>query len=297
MKSICPTCKGPLYLPDNTQSLQKWSVLCARCRAIYLAYPGTVVGAWLRYSYHHRVVYQAHIHLQTGSTKTVGLDKLLNIDEPIVLLAPFKGLGKLKSILVIETQTASPYFLIHPRQHLRKYQLCGAIWMAILIVWLGLSWQGPMGAIAVVAMISSLAIATAISRVNRGEENTPQIRDRLLLEQRLIKHSDVWGKRLDQLEKELSSLHRINRRLRPYDENQLFRIGSVSKDPRERRHFEDKHRILSDLVGCYLPAKDLIDTSIPIMQLTEEVPLDLKNKLLSFSQKIEHLEKQYQVND
>lgn len=279
------------------QSVRKWSVLCSRCHSIYLASPGTVLGAWLRYSNPQRVVYQARIHLQTGSTKTVELAKQLNINEPVILVMPLKGLGRLKPMLLLEIQTISSYFLIHPHQHIRRYQLYGAIVTAVLMIWLGLWLEGAINAIAIMAMVSALAAAIAISRVNRGTETNPQIRDRLLFEQRLLKYSDEWGQRLHHLEEELSKLHRVNQRLLPYDENQLFRIGSLSKDLRERRYFEDRYHRLTELIERYLLAKDLIETSIPIIQLTEEVPLDLWEQLLGFAQEIKHLEEQYQGDD
>lgn len=297
MKSICPTCKNPLYIPDDNQSLTKGSVLCSRCHAIYLACAGTVVGAWLGYSNHRRVVYQTRIHLQNGSTKTVGLEKLIDIEEPIVLLTPLKGLGRLKPILLIERKTASPLTLIHPRQQSRKFQLQGAIGTAILIVFLGLALKGTIDAIVFVAIVSGLAVAATITRINRGEEKNLQLRSRLLIEQRLFRRSDDWGQRLSQLHKELSSIYHIIQQLRSYDEKQLFRISSLSKNPEERRYFENRYRILSELVECYLLAKSLIDTSIPIIQLTTEVPLDLNEKLSNFAQKIEYLEREYRMNN
>lgn len=249
------------------------------------------------YSYHRRVVYPTRIHLHTGSTKTVGLEKLINIDEPIVLLTPLKGLGKLKPILLIETKTANSMVLVHPRQQIRNFQLQGAIGTAILILWLGLGLKGAIDAIVVVAIVSSIAVAIAIAKVNRGQENNPQLRGRLLLEQRLFKQSDDWGQRLYQLQKELSSLYRTIQQLRPYDENQLFRIDSLSKHPRELRYFENRYHLLSELIECYLLAKSLIDTSAPIIQLTAEVPLDLREQLSNFAQKIEHLEQEYRLID
>lgn len=297
MKSICPTCKSPLYIPDEGQSLRRWSVLCSCCHAIYFASPGTVVGAWLRYRYRQQVVYQAQVHLQTGSTKTVELDKLININEPIVLLTPLKGLGKLKPILLIETKTATPIFLVHPRQHIRKLQLQGVIWTTIPIVLLGLSLQGTIDTIVVVAVVSSLVALIAISRLNRGEENNPQLRSRLCLEQQLLRQSDGWDQRLQQLQKELSSLHHVQQRLLPYDENQRFRIDSLSKVPRGRRYFEDRCHRLNKLIKHYILAKDLIDSSIYSIQLTEEVHADLRDQLIEFTQEIEHLEEQYQAKN
>jgi len=272
-------------------------VLCSRCHAIYFASIGTVVGAWLRYSYRQRVIYQAQLHLQTGSTKTVELEKLINIDEPIVLLTPLKGLGKLKPILLIETKTANSIFLVHPRQHIRKLQLQGAIWTTILTIWLGLSLNGALNTIVVVAVVSSLVVSIAIFRLNRGEENNPQLRSRLFLEQRLLRQSDGWSQRLHQLQKELSNLHRVKQRLLPYSKDQRFRIDSLSKTPRERRYFEDRYHRLSKLVAHYILAKELIDSSIQTIQLTEEVQIDFGNQLIAFTQEIEHLEEQYQGNN
>lgn len=297
MKSICPTCKGSLYLPDDNQSSRKWSVLCTRCHAIYMATPGTVIGVWLSYSNRHRVVYQARIHLQTGSTKTVALEQQINNSEPVILVTPLKGLGKLKPILLLETENENSHLLIHPRQQVRLLQIQGAIWTAILVLYLGLSLKGAVNAIVIVAMVSSFAVATTISRVSRGAENNPQIRGRLFLEQQLIKHSIDWGQRLYQLEKELSNLQRVNQSLRPYDEKQLFRIDSLSKNPRERRYFEDRYHRLSELIERYQFVKDLIDTNIPIIQLTKEVPLNLVDQFLDLAQEIEYLEEQYRVNE
>lgn len=297
MKSICPACKSPLYLPNNSQSAQKRSVLCSDCHSIYLAFPGTVLGSWLSYSNPKQVLYQARIHLQTGSIKTVELAKQLNIDEPVVLITPLKGLGKLKPMLLLETQSVRSYFLIHPHQHIHRYQLYGAVGTAILTIWLGLSLEVAISVIVVVALVSGLAVATAISRVNRGVENNPQIRDRLRFEQRLLKYSDEWGQRLHQLEEELSTLHRAIQSLLHYDENQLFRIGSLSKTPRERHYFEDRYRRLSELIECYVLAEDMIDTSILNIDLTGELPLDLWDQLLTLAQEIKHLEEQYQVDN
>lgn len=297
MKSICPTCKGPLYLPDENQSLRKWSVLCVRCHAIYLATPGTIIGAWLRYSYLQRVVYQARIRLQTGSTKTVELDSLISIGEPIILLTPLKGIGQLKPILLLEKRTRSSYFLIHPQQEIRKYQLYGIILAAMLVISLGIVLQGSLDMIIIAGIVSSLAVATVISRVTRGEEDTPQTRDRLILEQRLIKRSDEWEHRLDQLEKELARLLQLHHTLQPYEETKLFRIDSLSKQPRDRLYFEKRYHLIQELVGCYKVAKDLIDYNVLIIQLTQEVPVDLVDQLLGFTQDIEHLEYQYQIDD
>lgn len=297
MKSICPTCKSPLYLPNNNQSVRERSVLCSGCHSIYLVSPGTVLGAWLCYGNPQRVVYQARIHLQTGSNKAVKLAKQLNINEPVVLITPLKGLGKLKPMLLLETQSVSSSFLIHPYQHIRKYQLYGAVGTAILIIWLGLLLKVVISVIVVVALVSGLAAASAISRVNRGVENNPQIRDRLLFEQRLLKYSDEWGQRLSQLEEELSTLHRAIQSLLNYDENQLFKISSLSKTPRERHYFEDRYHRLSELIECYVLAEDMIDTSILNIDLTGEVPLDLWDQLLTLAQEIKHLEEQYQVDD
>lgn len=272
-------------------------MLCTRCHAIYIATPGTVIGVWLSYSNRHRVVYQARIHLQTGSTKTVALEQQINNSEPVILVTPLKGLGKLKPILLLETENENSHLLIHPRQQVRLLQIQGAIWTAILVLYLGLSLKGAVNAIVIVAMVSSFAVATTISRVSRGAENNPQIRGRLFLEQQLIKHSIDWGQRLYQLEKELSNLQRVNQSLRPYDEKQLFRIDSLSKNPRERRYFEDRYHRLSELIERYQFVKDLIDTNIPIIQLTKEVPLNLVDQFLDLAQEIEYLEEQYRVNE
>ncbi|WP_299405493.1 hypothetical protein [Acaryochloris sp. IP29b_bin.148] len=296
MKSICPTCQSTLYIPNDKQYLRKCSVLCSNCHSIYFASTGTVVGAWLGYSYHRRAVYQARIQLDTGATKTVALNKLIKIDEPIVLLTPLKGLGKLKPILLIEKKTANPVILVHPRQNIRKFQLQGAIGAAILIFGLGLALQGAIAAIIVAAIASSFAVAIAIARVHRGGEENPQIRSRLLLEQRLLRQSADWGQRVQQLQKEFSHLYHTIQRLRPYDEDQLFQIDSLSKKPKERRYFENRYHILSELIEYYLLAKSLIDTSVPIIQLTAEIPLDLKAQLSNFDQRIKHLEHEYQVD-
>lgn len=297
MKSVCPTCKSPLYLPNNNPSVRKWSVLCVRCHSIYLVSSGTVIGAWLRYSNPQQAVYQARIHLQTGLTKTVELAKQLNIDEPVVLITPLRGLGKLKPRLLIETQSGSSCFLMHPQQYIRRYQLYGAVGIALLITWLGLSLRGTIDVIVVVALVSGLAAAIAVSRVAKGAANNPQICERLRFEQRLLRCSDKWGQRLHELEGESSRLHRVIQRLLPYDESQLFRIGSLSEHLRERRHFEDQYHCLSELIECYVLAKDLIDTSVLDIQLTGEVPLDLWDRLLDFAQEIKHLEEQYQADD
>ncbi len=276
--------------------MRKWSVLCSNCGAIYQATSGMVIGAWLRFTHGHRDVYQARIQMKTGSTKTVEMEQLIDANILVVVVTPLNGLGKLKPISLIEIQTQHSHLLIHPQQQILKYQSYGAIGIIILVVCLGLSFKGTMDAIFVVAIVCSLAAVAIMSRVYRGRESNPQIRNRLLLEQRLIKQSDHWGEQLQQLEKELSKLHQINQRLLPYDENTLFQISSLSKKPRERQYFENRYHSLSELIECYILAKNLIDTSLPIIQLTEEVPFDLVDQVSDFIQDIQHLESRYRAN-
>lgn len=296
MKINCPTCKSLLYIPDDKQSLRKCSVLCSHCHSTYLVSAGTVVASWLGYSNHHRVIYNARVHLQTGSIKTVELAKLVGIGAPIVLLTPLKGVGRLNPILLIETNAESTLLLVHPRQKIRKFQLQGAIGTGILIFSLGIVLQGTISAIAGAAIVSSLVVAITVKKIYRGEEKNLKLRDRLLLVQQLLRRSDDWGQRFCQLHTEFSSLYRVTQQLQPYGENQVFEINSLSKYPRERHYFENRYHSLSELIECYLLAKSLVDTSVPEIQSTAEVPLDLNEKLLEFSQKIEYLEQKYRVN-
>lgn len=296
MKINCPTCKSYLYIPDDKQSLRKCSVLCSHCHSTYLASAGDVVGAWLGYSNHHRVIYHARIHLQNGSIKTVELEKLIGIGTSIILLTPLKGVGKLNPILLIETNTEITMLLIHPRQQMHKVQVLSAMATGILILLLGIVLQGSMGAIVAVAMVSSLVVAITIKRIYRGEEKNLQLRHRLLLIQQLLRRSDDWGQRFCQLHSEFSSLYSVTQQLQPYAKNHVFEINSLSTLPRERRYFDNRYHILSELIECYLHAKSLVDTSIPAIQSTAEVPLDLNEKLLEFSQQIEYLEQKYRIN-
>lgn len=296
MKIICPTCKSFLYLPDDKQSLRKCSVVCSHCHSTYLVSAGAVVGAWLGYSNHHRVIYQARIHLENGSIKTVELEKLISIGASIILLTPLKGVGRLSPMLLIEMNTKSNMLLVHPRQKICKFQLQGAIVTGILILLLGMVLQGAMTVIVVVASVSSLAVAITVQKIYRGEEKNLQLRDRLLLVQQLLKRSDDWGQRFCQLHTEFSNLYRLTKQLQPDAENHRFEINSLSQHSRECRYFENRYHILSELIECYLLAKSLVDTSVPEIQLTAEVPFDLNDKLLEFSQQIEYLEQKYRVN-
>lgn len=293
MKSICPTCKSPLYLPDNNQPLRQWSVLCSKCHASYQASPGRVLGAWLKFSQGRRNVYQARIKLQTGLIKSVTMRRLINVGIPIVLITPLQGLGKLRPILLIETQTNHSHLLIHPQQQIFKYQLFAVLGITLLVLGLGLSLQVMIGVVVITAIVSSAIAVMGMSRLYRGKEKNTQKRNRLFLEQRLIRQSERWGEKLQKAEAELLKLRQVNQRLLPYDKASVFRISSFSNKPKKRQYFERKYQCLNDLVERYILAKDLIDTSISIIQLTEEVPVDLIEQLSSFAQEIKDLEEQY----
>lgn len=296
MKINCPTCNSFLYIPNDKQSLRKCSVLCSHCHSTYLVTAGTVVGAWLGYSNHHRVIYHARIHLQTGSIKTVDLENLIGTGTSIVLLTPLKGIGRLNPILLIDMNTESTMLLIHPRQQISRFQLQGAIGTGGLIFLLGIVLQGTISMIVIVAILSSLTVALTIKKIFRGKEKNIKLRDRLLLVQLLLRRSDAWGQRFSQLHTEFASLYRVTHQLQPYAKDHMFTINSLSTIPRECRYYENRYHILSELIECYLHAKSLIDTSIPEIQLTAEVPLDLNERLSKFSHKIEYLEQKYRVN-
>lgn len=296
MKSICPTCNSTLFVPNDNRSLRKSLVLCSRCHSIYMVSAGTVVKAWLEYSNHRRVVYQVRIHLQNGFFKTVGLDHQINIEGPIVLLTPLKGLGRLNPVLLVEAKTGRNFHLIHPRQQIRKFQFRGAIGAAALIVCLGMGLKGTISTIVFGAVVSGIAVSTVIKKIHRGEEKNLQLRDRLLLEQHLLKQSEVWGQRFSKLHQELSILYTITHPLSPDAKHQAFCINALAEHPQEQHYYENRYNMLNELIEHYLLAKSLVDTSVPLMQLTSEVPNDLNDKLIKFAQKIEHLEHEYQVN-
>ena len=296
MKINCPTCKRFLYIPNDKQSLRKCSVLCSHCHSSYLVSAGAVVGAWLRYSNDHRVIYHARIHLQNGSIKTVELETLIGIGTSIVVLTPLTGIGRLIPILLIEMNTLSTMLLIHPRRQICRFQLQGAIATGVLTFLIGIVLKGAINVIVVGAILSSLAVAITIKKIYRGEEKNIELRDRLLLVQQLLRKSDNWGQRFRQLRTEFSSLYRVTRQLQPYAEDHILERNALATLPKERHYFENRYHILSELIEFYLLAKSLVDTSIPEIQSTAKVPVDLNQKLSDFSQQIEYLEQKYRVN-
>ncbi len=294
MKSTCPTCKRPLFLPDDHQTLRKWQVICSNCYRLFQAEPGVVIGAWLGFSHNQQDIYLARIQMRTGSTKTVETDQLIGANIPIVLLTPVNGLGHLQPISLVEVKTYQSHFLRHPQQQILKYQRYSTIGVSIIVVCLSLSIQGAFAFILIVAVISSLFIGKLISRVLRQKQHYPQTQNRLILEQRLIQQSDNWGEKLQQLELELSKLHQANKQLLSYSEDEVFHVRSISNKPRKRQYFENKYYRLGELIEQYILAKNWIDINIPIILLTEEVPVDLLSQLSKFSSQVKDLENRYQ---
>lgn len=293
MKSTCPICKRSLYLPDDHQSLRKWQVICSHCYSLYQAEPGVVIGAWLGFSHNHQNIYLARIQMRTGSTKTVELDQLIGANIPILLITLASGLGHLQPILLVEVKTKQPHFLPHPQRQFLKCQRYTAIGVSIVGLGIGLSIQGRLASIIIVAVFSSLFVGRFLSKVWRSKTHNPKIQNRLILEQRLIKQSNAWGEQLQQLEIETTKLQQANQRLLPYSQDEFFHIRSISDKPRKRQYFENKYYRLSELIEYYILGKNLIDINIPIIQLTEEVPDDLISQLSNLSSQIKDLEHRY----
>ncbi|KAI9132028.1 hypothetical protein [Acaryochloris sp. CCMEE 5410] len=166
----------------------------------------------------------------------------------------------------------------------------------ILIFLIGIVLKGAINVIIVAAILCSLAIAITINKIYRGEEKNVELRDRLLLVQQLLRKSDNWGQRFRQLRTEFSSLYRVTHQLQPYAEDHISKRNALSTLQKKRHYFEKRYHILSELIEYYLLAKSLVDTSIPEIQSTAKVPVDLNQKLSDFSQQIEYLEQKYRAN-
>lgn len=294
MKSTCPICKRSLYLPEDHQSLRKWQVICSHCYSLYQAESGVVIGAWLGFSRNHQNIYLARIQMRTGSIKTVEIDQLIGANIPIILMMPAKGVGHLQPILLVDAKTNQSHFLPHPQRQFLKYQRYTVIGVSIFILCLGLSIWGGLATIIIVAVVGGLLVGNILPRVLRSRQHNSKTQNRLMLEQRLIRQSDAWGEQLQQLEIELTKLHQANKRLLPYSQDEVFHIRSISDKPRKRQYFQSKYYRLSELVECYVLAKNLIDINIPIIQLAEEVPADLISQLSNLSLQIKDLERRYQ---
>lgn len=253
-----------------------------------------MIGAWLGFSHNRQDIYQARIQMKTGSMKTVEMNQLISANAPIVLVTPLNGLGQLKPISLVELQTNQSHFLLHPQRQLSKYQRYSAIGVSIFVVCVGLSIQSTLAPIIILAVVSGLLVGKLIPKIWRSKQHNSPAKHRLILEQRLIKQSDNWGEKLQQLKIELSKLDQANKRLISYSKDELFHIRSISNKPRKRQYFENKYHRLNELIEHYILAKTLIDTNISIIQLTEEVPIDLIDQLSNFSLKIKHLENRYQ---